>query len=72
MKSFTCEELGGVCDVRISGSSFEEIIQKGMEHMKSDQSHIDHMMNLSNSTGESKEEWFSRMKKEFDARSEDN
>jgi hypothetical protein len=71
IKTFTCHELGGICDKKISGSTFMEIVQKGMEHMQSDDAHKKHMMNLSSATGETQEQWFERMQKEFDARPED-
>ena len=48
-----------------------DVVDKGMAHMMADGAHKDHMMNLSNTTGESKEQWFERMQKEFDARPED-
>lgn len=33
MKKLTCRELGGPCDVEISGSSFTEIGEKCREHV---------------------------------------
>ena len=38
-KTFSCRELGGVCDERFSGNSFMEIMQKGGVHMISDEVH---------------------------------
>lgn len=65
-KTFTCRELGGICDEKIPGETFMEIIQKGMAHM-------DHMSNPANAdqAKETKEQWFERMQNEFDARAED-
>jgi hypothetical protein len=48
-----------------------EIVQKGMAHMQRDDAHKEKMMALSDATGETKEQWFERMQKEFDARPED-
>lgn len=72
-KTFTCRELGGICNEKISGETFMEIIQKGMAHMQADQAHMDHMSNPANAdqAKETKEQWFERMQKEFDARAED-
>ena len=70
-KTFTCKELGGICDQKFSGNSLEEIMEKGMKHMQSDKAHMDRIMSLSNTTGETKEEWYQRMQKEFDSRPED-
>lgn len=69
-KTFTCKELGGICDQNISGSTFPEIIDKGMKHIMSDEAHMANMQNMSGST-ETKEQWFERMQKEFDVRPED-
>lgn len=71
-KTFTCKELGGICDKKISGDTFNDIIQKGMEHMMADEEHKKHMSTLSETTKETKEQWFERMNKEFDIRSVDN
>ena len=70
-KTFTCRELGGVCDEKFSGESFMEVVNKGMEHMMSDDSHKEKIMNMSGATGETKDQWFERMQKEFEARPED-
>ena len=70
-KTFTCRELGGICDEKISGDTFNEVIQKGMQHIQADKAHTDHMMTLPEKVGETKEQWFERMQKEFDARTED-
>jgi hypothetical protein len=70
-KTFTCRELGGICDEKITGSTFMEVIQKGMQHMQADADHMKKMGDLSNTTGETKEQWFERMQKVFDARLED-
>ena len=70
-KTFTCKELGGICDEAFSGESLMEIMQKGMTHMQADPAHIERMMNLSKETGETKEQWMTRMQGEFDAKEED-
>ncbi len=69
-KTFTCRELGGICDEKISGETFSEIVEKGMQHMQSDDAHKEKMMSISEAT-ETKEQWFERMQKEFDERPAD-
>lgn len=69
-KTFTCKELGGVCDQTFSGESFDEIMQKAMPHMMSDEAHKEKIMNMGNGS-ETKEEWMIRMQKEFDTKTED-
>jgi hypothetical protein len=70
-KSFTCRELMGICDESFSGDTFMEIMQKGMEHMGSDDAHKEHISGLSGGTQETQEQWFERMQKEFDAKPDD-
>lgn len=70
-KTFTCRELGGVCDEQFSGDSFMEIVQKGMPHMMSDDAHKTSIMDMEKRTGENKEQWTARMQQEFDAKPED-
>lgn len=70
-KTFTCRELGGICDEKFSGSSFPEIMHKAAEHMMSDDAHKQKMMSMGGEGGESREEWFTRKQGEFDQRQED-
>lgn len=69
-KTFTCKELGGVCDESFSGDTFMEIVQKGMPHMMSDEVHKTSIMDMENRTGENQAQWMERMQKEFDAKIE--
>jgi hypothetical protein len=70
-KTFTCRELGGVCDEKFSGESLMEIVQKSMSHMMSDEAHKSAVMNMETTTGESKEQWMARMQQEFNAKPAD-
>lgn len=70
-KTFSCEELGGVCDEKFSGNTLMEIIQKAMPHMMSDDGHKANIMDMEKRTGENQAQWMERMQKEFDAREED-
>lgn len=70
-KTFTCRELGGVCEETFSGETFMEIMQKGAPHMMSDDAHKASIMDMEKRTGETKEQWIERMQREFDAKPED-
>ena len=70
-KTFTCQELGGVCDEKFSGETFDEIMQQAMPHLHQDEAHMANLKTLSETSGESKEEWMARAQKEFDERAED-
>ncbi len=69
-KTFTCRELGGICDEKITGETFEEIVQKGGAHMMADEAHKEKIMKMAEE-GETKEQWMSRMEKEFNDRQPD-
>ncbi len=70
-KTFTCRELGGVCDEKFSGDTFMDIVHKGMPHMMGDQVHKTSIIDMEKRTGENQERWMERMQKEFDAKTED-
>ncbi len=70
-KTFTCKELGGVCDEKFSGETFMDIVNKGMGHMMSDEEHKVKIMNMETETGMTKEQWMEKTQKDFDAKAED-
>lgn len=70
-KTFTCKELGGVCEEKFSGNTLMEIIGKGMPHMMADEAHKASIMDIEKSTGENQDQWMARMQKEFENRAED-
>jgi hypothetical protein len=70
-KTFTCKELGGICDKKFSGKTFKEIMDKGMKHMSSDQAHMEQVAVLAMTSSETQEQWMARMQKEFKAKPED-
>ena len=70
-KTFTCRELGGVCDEKFTGDSFMEIMGKGSAHMMADSAHKESIMDMERQTGENQEQWMARMQKEFEARPSD-
>ena len=49
-KSFMCRELMGICDEIFYGDTLMEIVQKGMEHMGSDDAYKDHIAGLAGGT----------------------
>jgi predicted small metal-binding protein len=71
-KTFTCRELGGVCDERFSGDTFTEIMQKGAQHMMSDDAHKASIMDMEKRTGENQGQWMERTQREFGAKPEDS
>lgn len=71
-KTFSCSELGGICEEKFSGNSFSEIMQQAGGHMMSDEAHTKHIMEIEQRTGENKQMWMDRMQKEFDNKPEDS
>lgn len=70
-KTFTCKELGGICEEKFSGGTFMEVMGKGAEHMMRDEAHREKIMNMEKAAGETKEQWMARMQNEFDKKPED-
>lgn len=78
MKTMTCKELGGACDLKFHASTFEEMAQMskkhGMEmfHLK-DSPHLQAMndMQALMQSPDAMKEWFGNKRKEFDALPED-
>jgi len=78
MKSMTCKQLGGACDLVFQAETFEEIAElsksHGMEMFRSDdESHLEAMkkMRKLGQSPEAMQDWFMNKKKEFDALPED-
>lgn len=72
MKSMTCEELGGACELEFQAETFEEISKMSMEHgkemfQKADGPHLDAMQEMKaiRESG-SMSEWFEEMRAKFD------
>ena len=73
MKTMTCKDLAGACDVEFHAETFDEMAEiskeHGMEMMEQgDQSHIEAMekMKESMSDPEAMKQWFERARKTFD------
>jgi hypothetical protein len=73
MKTMTCKQLGGACDMPFHGNTFEEIADQSKKHgmdmyQKGDQPHLvamNEMMTLMKSP-EKMKNWFDDRRKEFD------
>jgi predicted small metal-binding protein len=78
MKTMTCNQLGGACDVEFHANTFEEIAELSKKHAhemheKGDEAHIkvmQEMMELMKDLNAMKE-WMENKKKEFDALPDD-
>ncbi|MEP7322572.1 MAG: DUF1059 domain-containing protein [Saprospiraceae bacterium] len=74
MKSMTCKELGGACDLKFHASTFEEIAQMSKKHgmemfQLKDAPHLKAMndMQALMQSPEAMKEWFGSKRQEFDA-----
>lgn len=74
MKTMTCKQLGGACDLEFKADTFEEIAELSKQHgmemfQKSDAAHLkamDEMKELMQDPS-AMLEWFEAKRKEFDA-----
>jgi hypothetical protein len=75
MKTMTCRELGGACDMEFHATTFEEIAQMSQKHgremlQKGDKAHLqamDKMRNLMQSP-DGMAKWMEIKRKEFEAK----
>lgn len=73
MKTMTCKQLGGVCDIEFQAETWEEMVEKSKEHgmemvKKGDEEHIAVMEKMKEGMGdpEAMKEWVDKMQKMFD------
>ena len=78
MKTMTCKQLGGACDMKFSANTFDEIAQLSQAHGKemfqiNDNSHIIAMNKMSKlmQNNNAMSQWFDAKKLEFDILEED-
>ena len=78
MKTMTCKQLGGACDMKFSANTFDEIAQLSQAHGKemsqiNDISHIIAMnkMNKLMQNNDAMSQWFDAKKLEFEILEED-
>ncbi len=78
MKTMTCKQLGGACDMEFCASTFEEMVEMSKEHgiemfQKGDEGHIkvvNEIMELM-SNPEAMKKWMEGKREEFEALPED-
>ncbi len=78
MKTMTCKQLGGACDLRFQVNTFEEIVELSKQHgmemfQKQDEEHLDAMKKIQElmTKPEAMKDWFESKKREFDSLPED-
>jgi hypothetical protein len=78
MKTMTCKQLGGACDLEFHAETFEEMAEMSKKHgmemfQKGDEGHLKAMYEMQElmSNPEAMKEWMDRKKKEFEALPED-
>lgn len=76
MKTMTCKQLGGACDMAFSASSFEEISAISKQHgtemfQKNDQAHLEAMNKMTalmqSADSDAMQNWMKAKRAEFDA-----
>lgn len=72
MKTMTCKQLGGACDLEFHADTFESMAEQSKKHamemfQKGDKLHLDAMNKMQElmKTPDSMREWFNNKKKEF-------
>lgn len=78
MKTMTCRELGGACDIKFQAETFGEMAELSMQHgmemmQQKDEAHLKAMENMKKimKNPEKMNEWFQLKKIEFDTLDED-
>lgn len=77
MKTMTCRQMGGACDLEFKANTFEEMAEMSKNHgmemfKKGDQPHLDamkEMMTLKSSPN-AMQDWFNGKRNEFNALAE--
>ena len=74
MKSMTCKQLGGACDLVFHANTFEEMADQSKNHgmemfQKGDEDHLQAMNAMKDmmKTPDAMKEWFDNKRKEFNA-----
>ncbi len=77
MKTMTCKDLAGACDVEFHAETFDETAEMSKKHgmemvEQGDQAHIEAMEKMKElmSEPEAMKEWFETVQKTFDSLSE--
>jgi predicted small metal-binding protein len=74
MKTMTCRQLGGACELEFRADNFEEMAELSKQHgmemfQKSDEAHLQAMEKMKGlmSDPSAMKQWFEGKKKEFEA-----
>ena len=74
MKTMTCRQLGGACDQKFQGDTFEEIAGQSKRHgmemfQKGDEDHINAMNKMRQlmSSPDAMNKWFEEKRQEFNS-----
>ncbi len=74
MKTMTCKQLGGACDVPFSANTFDEIAELSKKHgfemsQKGDELHLKAMREMQQlmKSSEAMNAWFENKKREFES-----
>ena len=72
MKTMTCKQLGGACDMEFHANTFEEIAEMSKQHgmemfQKGDEAHLKAMNEMQElmKSPDAMNEWFENKRKEF-------
>jgi len=78
MKTMSCKQLGGACDVEFHAETFEEMAELSKKHgmemaEKGDQAHLNAMEDMKKliNNPEAMKEWIEKKHKEYNALPED-
>lgn len=78
MKTMTCKQLGGACELELTAATFEEIGELSKNHamamkQQNDAAHIEAMQSMSEliQTPNGMQDWFEARRQEFEALPED-
>lgn len=74
MKTMTCKQLGGACDLAFHANSFEEIVEQSKQHgmemfQKQDPAHLEAMQKIQAmmQNPDEMKQWFESKRQEFEA-----
>ena len=74
MKTMTCKQLGGACDLEFHAESFEDIAEQSKQHgmemfQQKDEAHLRAMQEMSElmNDPEAMQQWMEKKKAEFEA-----
>ncbi|MDX1490379.1 MAG: hypothetical protein R3332_03775 [Pseudohongiellaceae bacterium] len=78
MKTMTCKELGGACDLEFKANTFEELAELSKEHgmemfQKNDPDHLEAMAKMREllSDPEGLQKWMNERRQAFEAKPQD-